>query len=502
MNLNRRNFIKKTAASATGAIITGNLFSNKFSAANDTGNLLFGFSTADSVLNEARKNIPKVRQRDAEVRFINKSGQTRENVQVSVEQINHQFLFGDNNWQMAAMVRNGMENSDRLKYYRKRFSEILNSLNTTVYWTERPRNDAVKTQDFQGEVVWDNFEESVNWANSHGLTAKGHPMYWTVPKAIPEWLAKYPYETHMKFVEVRIRNLAARFKNRVKLWDAVNEMLWEPHPKNLAKRFWPYWETQENMVDYIGKVISWAREEDPNALHTINDYGLSSTNFGEKISQNGKKVNSGIQRKRYIELIHRLGDAGVSPNLMGLQCHTGWLSPSRQMAFYDEMSEAGIPISITEFWANTNELKNQSQKALESEEWRSFGGDKKHEDLSESELEEIRDKYILDYLTVAFAHPNIHSFYFWGLMGTAVKFKNPYNSSHEMQPIFYKLKDLIHNQWKTKTSLITDKNGIINFRGFCGEYALKIKPENGPAVGYRFFIDKNEEINRATIRTI
>ena len=502
MNLNRRNFIKKTAAGVTGAILATNASAGNSSVNNHHGKLLFGFSTPDSVLKEARKNIPKVRQRNAEVRILDKMGQPMKNVSVAVEQVNHQFLFGDNNWQMAAMVRNGMGDSDRLKYYRKRFSEILNSLNTTTYWTERPRNDAVKTQDFQGEVEWESIEESVNWANAHGLIAKGHPMYWTVPKAIPEWLARYPYETHMKFVEVRIRNLAARFKNRIKLWDAVNEMLWEPHPKNLAEREWPYWETQENMVDYIGKVISWAREEDPDALYTINDYGLSSTKFGEKISHNGKKVNAAVQRKRYVELIQQLGDAGVSPNLMGVQCHTGWLSPSEQMAFFDEMSEAGIPLSVTEFWANINELKNISQKAVESEEWRSFGGNKKYENLSESELVEIRDKYVLDYLTCAFAHPNIDSFYFWGFINTAVKFENRYNSSHEMQPIFYKLKDLIHNQWKTKTNLTTNSDGIIDFRGFCGEYSLKIKPDNGPAVGYRFYVDKNEDLNRATIKTV
>ena len=466
------------------------------------GAFLFGQANDNTVVNEARKNIPKVRQRNTVIQLLNKNGQALKNKEVAVEQLNHQFLFGDNNWQMSALVRNGMGETDRLKYYRKRFSETLNSLNTTVYWTERPRNDAAKTQDFQGEVQWDDFEESVNWANANGLVVKGHPMYWTVPKAIPDWLAKYPYETHMKFVEVRIRNLAARFKNRVKVWDAVNEMLWEPHPKNLGMRQWPYWETTSNMVDYIGKVLSWAREEDPNALYTINDYGLSNTKFGEKTAQNGKLVTAQVQRKRYIELMQRLGDAGVSPNLMGIQCHTGWITPSEQMAFYDEMSLAGIPLTITEFWANINELKNIPQTAIEGEEWRSFTGNKKFDDMSDAELEELRDQYILDYLTCAFAHPNIDSFYFWGFLNMAVKFKNDYNSSHDLLPIFNKVKNLIHNEWNTKLTLKTDSEGKIGFRGFCGEYSLKIKPENGPAIGHRFYIDKTHDTTSVTLKTI
>jgi endo-1,4-beta-xylanase len=486
--MKRRNFINKTILGASGALAAPFVVSGNNSRP-EQGKFMYGFSSESSVLDQAKKNIPKIRQRDVVVQLLGKEGSPLKNKEVQVKQLSHQFLFGDNNWTMAAMIRNGMGDSDRLKYYRKRFAEVLNSLNTTVYWTERPRNDAVKTQDFQGEVEWDSFEESVSWALSQGLTVKGHPMYWTVPKALPEWLKKYPYETHMKFVEVRIRNLAARFKNRVKVWDAVNEMLWEPHPQNLSKRHWPYLETMDNMVDYISKVIFWGREEDPNALYTINDYGLSMTKNNELKSLDGRQVTAESQRKRYIALIHKLGDVGATPNLMGLQCHTGWLNPSEQMAFYDEMSTAGVPLTITEFWANINELKKMPRDKIESEEWRSLANIEKYQDLNEEELAEVRDQYVLNYLTCAFGHPNIDSFYFWGFMGMAVKFKNEYNSSHEVQPIFTKVQNLIHKEWNTSLKLQTDEDGRVNFRGFCGDYSLLIKPESGPAIGNTFKIE-------------
>lgn len=498
--MKRRNFLNTTLLGA-GALAAPFLAkANQPKPANDK--FLFGFSTDSDVLAQAKLNIPKVRQRDAIVQLLDKEGSPLKNREVDIQQKSHQFLFGDNNWKMSAMVRNGMGDSDRLKYFRKRFAEILNSLNTTVYWTERPRNDAAKTQDFQGEVQWDDFDESVNWALSQGLTVKGHPMYWTVPKAIPEWLARYPYETHMKFVEVRIRNLAARYKNRVKVWDAVNEMLWEPHPKNLEKRHWPYLETMDNMVDYISKVISWGREEDPNALYTINDYGLSMTKNNNLKTKDGQLVTAESQRKRYIELMNRLGDVGVSPNLMGIQCHTGWLSPSEQMAFYDEMSTAGIPLTVTEFWANVNELKKMPREKVESEEWRSLGNIEKYQDLSDEELEEIRDQYVLNYLTCAFAHPNIDSFYFWGFMGMGVKFRNDRDSSHVIQPVFEKVQNLIQKEWNTTCSLKTDREGKVNFRGFCGDYALHLKPDGGPAIGHAFQIDKNQPLNSITIKTV
>ncbi len=499
--INRRSFLNKSILGTAGAFSLPALAYSK-SNPSDNGNLLFGFSSDSSVLDEAKKNLLKVRQRDAVIQLLDKEGSPLSYREILLEQKSHQFLFGDNNWSMSAMVRNGMGDSDRLKYYRKRFEEVLNSLNTTVYWTERPRNDAAKTQDFQGVVEWDDFDESVNWALSRGLTPKGHPMYWTVPKAIPDWLAKYPYETHMKFVEVRIRNLAARYKNRVKIWDAINEMLWEPHPKNLSKREWPYVETMENMVDYISKVISWAREEDPDALYSINDYGLSMTSAPNLRSQDGQLVTAQSQRKRYIELMDKLGNAGAMPNLMGLQCHTGWLSPSEQMAFYDEMSTAGIPLTITEFWANVSELKKIPKEKVESEEWRGMGNISKYQDMSEEELIEIRDQYVLNYLTCAFAHPNVDSFYFWGFMNMAVSFKNDYDSSHEIQPIFTKVQDLLHKEWNTKLQLKTDRQGRVNFKGFCGNYSLKIGPENGPSIGHNFQIDKMQPVNSFIIKTV
>ena len=499
--MKRRNFLNKSFLGASGTLMAPFL-ANANQPGTMNGNLMFGFSTDADILSKAKEDIPKVRQRETIIQLLDKEGSPLKNREVSIRQKSHQFLFGDNNWKMSEMVRNGMGDSDRLKYFRKRFAEVLNSLNTTVYWTERPRNDAAKTQDFQGDVQWDDFEESVNWALSQGLTVKGHPMYWTVPKAIPEWLARYPYETHMKFVEVRIRNLAARFKNRVKVWDAVNEMLWEPHPKNLSKRHWPYLETMENMVDYISKVIRWGREEDPDALFTINDYGLSMTKNNDLRTKDGTLVTSNSQRKRYIELIQKLGEVGVSPNLMGIQCHTGWLSPSEQIAFYDEMSTAGIPLTVTEFWANINELKKMPKQKVESEEWRSLGNIEKYQNLSDEELAEIRDQYVLNYLTCAFAHPNIHSFYFWGFMGMGVKFRNHSDSSHETQPIFKKVHDLIHKEWNTSVTLKTDRNGKINFKGYCGNYALGIKPEGGPAIGHSFQIDKEQPLNSFTIKTI
>jgi hypothetical protein len=56
----------------------------------------------------------------------------------------------------------------------------------------------------------------------------------------------------------------------------------------------------------------------------------------------------------------------------------------------------------------------------------------------------------------------------------------------KFNPFFTKVQNLIHKEWNTSLKLQTDEDGRVNFRGFCGDYSLLIKPESGPAIGNTF----------------
>jgi len=504
-SVSRRSFLLKStmgAAALTSGFISP-LFIKASTVKSSVSRLLPGAGDNDTI-HTAKRNIPKIRMREAEISLLDRNGQPLINREVKIEQLKHQFLFGDDNWSIARMFRNGQINHDKAKYWRKRFSDLFNAQLTTVYWTERPGNDATKTEDFQGDLQMDDFNDSVDWANANGLTAKGHPICWTVPKAIPEWIKQYPMETFMKFLEVRVRDLCARYKGKVQLWDAVNEMLWETAPRNLTIRKWPYTETMENMVEYISLVLKWAREEDPDAMYCINDYGLGRSDKEKLIDQNGDVVTAARQRKRFIELAKRLGDAGYPPSLLGDQTRPAWLFPSDQVAIYDELSEAGIPLSVTEFWADNNELRAiPGEKFMEYEEWSKMKGKSAGKEFSEDEFEQIRDEFIVNFLTCAFGHPSIHSFFFGGFFDNAKIFTRE-NSSHTLKPIYNKLHDLTHKEWNTSLTLKTDSNGMVSFRGYCGDYSIRIKNdmENAPGLGIKFRIDKDYDPNKRVFKTI
>jgi len=474
----RRNFIRNSGVVLAGTTLMPRFLDGRFLMPE----ALLTLQDIDSeVLKKARQDILKIRKRDVEIKLLDSAGNPLKNAVVDVVQLKQAFLFGDCNPAMDELFRKYNGPSEKLHNYRRLFADVLNAVNSTCYWTERPRNNMAKTEEYQGEPYYEGFTDTVDWANANGLTVKGHPLFWPVDKAIPEWLKHYPYETQLKFLEVRLRDLVSRFKGKVKLWDAVNEMLWEPALKNLKLRYWPYLETMDNMVEYISFVLGICREENPDATYTLNDYGLEIPKKNELKTKEGVVVPFDMQRKRYIELIKRLSDNGMQPNAIGLQCHDGWMSFHDQMAFYDEMSKAGLPLHVTEFWAQVDHLQARGQRLaatngdFTTETFQNSNAPK----YTQEEIDNIQADYIVNYLTCAFSHPSIDAFFFWGFMDPAVVWKQGDSPSYELKAVYNKVRKLLNEDWKTNLSLTTDSNGIVRFNGFFGDYSLRYPLRSG-----------------------
>ena len=463
-------------------------------------------SNDDETLKAAREEISRIRMRDLEIQLLNSEGQPLRQATVEVVQLQHQFSFGDCNPKMDSIFRKEGANSEYLKQYRKVFSSVLNAVNSTCYWTERPRNNMAKTEEYLGEPMYDGFADTVDWGNANGLLVKGHPLFWPVDKAIPDWILRYDYPTQLKFLEVRLRQLVGRFKGKVKMWDAVNEMLWEPAFKNLTSRQWPHLETMDNIVEYISFVLRIVRQEDPDAVYLLNDYGLETPWPSDLTSNTGVKVTHLLQRKRYLELIKALKAAGSAPNALGLQGHgQDWQMPTDQMAYYSEMAAAGLPIHITEFWAQTDHLKKAGVmlKAdngdFTAEQFQNQGAPK----YTQKQIDEMQAEYVKNYLTCAFGHPAIEAFFFWGFMGMATEFKKDDLPAYELKPVYHAVKALIKKEWHTQKRLTTNGEGIIRFRGFLGKYSVRIPmdPASNVLSGHSFSLDKHTAA-RISVKTM
>jgi endo-1,4-beta-xylanase len=413
----------------------------------------------EDVLRAARRRIREIRMRDVEVRFVDPRGRPCPNLPVEVEMWRHAFPFGDQLWPLDAMARDGEWDTGRARAWRRRFVEMFNAANNLCYWTERPQNDASKVEDEQGDWRVDNFARTVDWTRAEGLLAKGHPLFWAIPKCVPAWVQRYDVATQMKFAEVRVRNLVARFRGKVTLWDAVNEPMWEAAMGGFARREWPHIETLDTIVGYIEPVLRWCREENPEARFLINDYGMEADYAHELTGSDGSRVTAASQRARYCAVLRALLDRGVGPDGVGLQSHSGWIAHAQQGRIYDEFAATGLPIHITEFWAETKALKASGR-------------------YTDAEIEVLQAEYVSNHLTCAFGHPAVESFFFWGFMSTAMSWGE--RSGHSLKPLWQKVHGLLHDEWRTRLTLTTDGDGVVRYRGFMGDYALRV-PWGGAA---------------------
>jgi GH35 family endo-1,4-beta-xylanase len=175
-----------------------------------------------------------------------------------------------------------------------------------------------------------------------------------------------------------------------------------------------------------------------------------------------------------LALLTSLRWRGALPDAIGLQSHTGgWTDHAAQSAVYDALAAAGLPIHVTEFWAHTKQLAETGRYAPE-------------------QLDEIQADYVANYLTTAFGHPAIEAFFFWGFMGSAIRWGE--HSSHELKPLYHRVRRLLHEEWSTQERLTTDAAGCVRFRGFHGDYALRYALPGGVRTGWGFRVDRQQSM--------
>ena len=414
------------------------------------------------VLAQARETIERVRKSDLRLRLTDAAGAPLRGLEVELVQQRHAFVFG------CAAGGRASENTDPARRERNRlFCELFNGTHAKCYWDEK-WHQPIETR--QGIRETARFLAEIDWGTANQLVVRGHPLVWTVPKAIPRWMHHYPYEQQLHFMEHHVRSLIQAAGGRIKLWDLVNEMLWEPSLRHLPERDWPHIETTDAMLSYIEPAVRWAREEDPDATYVLNDYGL------ERTYTPLKGVNAPMQRRRFVELVHALRARGAAPDAIGTQAHVGkWFPMDLAWQVFDDLARAQVPVQISEFWAKPDECPDPAGK-------------------STARILEERDAYVRDYYTVAFGHPAVNHISYW---------EDHFFQRDGWEPssLYRALHDLIRKQWWTTATLTSDGNGAIHCRAFQGEYRLRWRDRSGTPHSVPLAVDAHKTGEREIVLT-
>jgi endo-1,4-beta-xylanase len=148
----------------------------------------------------------------------------------------------------------------------------------------------------------------VTFAQAHGIKVRGHNFVWH--ESIPTWFAgTVTKDNAEKFLVEHIRTVGGRYKGKIHSWDVVNEAIWVPdgRPDGLRTKS-PWFELLG--PGYLDLAFRTAREVDPTALLTYNDYGIEYDN-----EENEKK------RTAVLGLLRRMKADKVPLDALGIQAH-------------------------------------------------------------------------------------------------------------------------------------------------------------------------------------
>lgn len=223
----------------------------------------------------------------------------------------------------------------------------------------------------------------VAFAGLHNIKVRGHNFVWH--EAIPSWFAgTVTKENAKKVLTEHIQTVAGRYKGKMQSWDVVNEAinLTDGQPDGLRKS--PWFELLG--PEYLDLAYRTAREADPKAKLTYNEYGIE-----DESESNAKK------REATLALLKRFKAANVPIDALGIQSH---IKAGASQAFgkglrglISSAQSMGLEVYLTELDVNDDAVQVSDLAARDRI---------------------VADVY-RDYLTVALESKAVRAVLTWGL---------------------------------------------------------------------------------------
>ncbi|EPS40820.1 hypothetical protein H072_5277 [Dactylellina haptotyla CBS 200.50] len=174
-------------------------------------------------------------------------------------------------------------------------------------------------------------DKLVAWAQANDQAVRGHTLVWH--SQLPSWMnnpaVPWTAATLKPVLENHIRTVVRHYKGKIDQWDVVNEMFNEDG----TYRDTIFYRTFG--TDFVKWALTWAHEEDPDALLFINDY-----NFEYR----GPKVDTAAA------FFQSLVNEGYPLGAVGCQAHliVGQVSQAGITAGLQKFADTGLLLYLTE----------------------------------------------------------------------------------------------------------------------------------------------------------
>ena len=399
------------------------------------------------VFAEADRRIEEHRKVDGEIVVFDSKGRPVKDVEISIAQTRHAFLFGCNIFKFGSF-----EDPKEEATYRDRYREVFNFATLPFYWPQyEPRRGAPRHA---------KAEATARWCREQGIRTKGHPLAWNYSD--PRWLPEDSEEI-LRLQRERISDCVSHLKGLIDTWDVVNEATHFERGefKRRAPKMTKMWEDTGRM-EFVDQCFKVARAANPEATLLINDYRNDSA---------------------YAKLIDDMTEmAGKRPyDVIGLQSHMhgGVWDNAKIWEVCERFRRFDVPLHFTELTILSGERGWER-----SEEWPST------EEGERRQAEEVERVY-----TMLFSHPSVTAITWWDFTDRHAWQRAPAGFLRQdlsPKPAYQKLVSLVKEKWWTNLKGTTAADGRFQFRGFMGDFVISARTGDGRTAEQKVTLTKTD----------
>lgn len=258
-----------------------------------------------NLISNTASAIDTYRKGDVTIVVKDEAGNVVSGAAVSVEQTNHDFLFGANFCGYQTF-----DTAEKNALYEQRFKELFNYATVPFYWS--------MIEPVQGQPDYARTDSMVNWCVANNIRVKGHALLWAYDMALPAWTNGIPSTSAQ---QAHVAQIMQRYLGLISNWEVVNEPINEP-----------------GFV--VNQPYTWARATDSTGTLILNEYGHFYNGFQDCYDG----LNSEL--------------AGGTPiDAIGMQAHApvDMAFPLEHVQYtLNKYAALNTPIHITEFTPGSN----------------------------------------------------------------------------------------------------------------------------------------------------
>ena len=422
-------------------------------------------------------NIEKYRKGDIKLHFKDKNGNSISVDNLKIKQISHEFKFGAN-----IFMLDEMETEDKNQAYKDYFKSVFNMATLPFYWDSLEEEKGKLRYDSDSYKFYRRppIDLCMEFCEENGIEPREHALAYE--HHFPAWLKNASVDKVKSALELRYKQIADRYADKIPTIEVTNEMVWG-HNAGVTAFY--------NEPDYIEWCFKKAEEYFPKNQLVINEY--TDAFWGENCRTTD----------RYYAYTEANLLKGAKIDAIGAQYHV-FETREREL---EKSSYLYNPICLYDHMDMYSKLVNALQVTEITIPAYS----------NEKEDEEIQAELIKYLYTVWFSHPAMEQIIYWNLVDGYAYVENPtpekirnsqgnmslgenvyygglFNFDLTPKPAYKMLDTLINKVWRTEICE-NIKNNEYQFRGFYGMYEIEATI-NGKIKKARFDLSKknNDDI--------